>query len=67
MYKTKLGEKEVTLFKFKVEEYEKLTEEIMASSNGIPDDTILICVAYKPDKRGRFYKRIVKEGQTKEF
>ncbi|MDR2541080.1 MAG: hypothetical protein LBD11_04825 [Candidatus Peribacteria bacterium] len=53
--------------KLREEQYGKLSEEIMASSTGIPADTILICVAYKPDKRGRFYKRIVKEGQVKEF
>ncbi|MDR2190679.1 MAG: hypothetical protein LBP53_05900 [Candidatus Peribacteria bacterium] len=53
--------------KLKEEQYGKLTEEIMARANGISSDTIMICVAYKPDKRGRFYKWISKEGQTKEF
>ena len=52
--------------KLKADQYEKLTEEIMAR-NEIPDDTILICVSYKPDKRGRFYKYITKEGNVKEF
>ena len=37
------------------------------SRNEIPTDTILICVSYKPDKRGRFYKYILKEGTTKVF
>lgn len=53
--------------KLKEEQYSKLTEEIMAHSLGIPNDTILICISYTPDKRGRFYKRITKEGQVKEF
>jgi DNA polymerase III delta subunit len=48
------------------EQYGKLSEDLIAT-NAIPADTILICVSYKPDKRGRFYKRIIKEGQVKEF
>ena len=38
----------------KVEEIEKLTEDIMSYS--LPSEVLLICVSYKPDKRGRFYK-----------
>ena len=52
--------------KLKVEQYEKLTDQIMGNTS-IPEDTILICVAYNPDKRGRFYKYLVKEAQIKEF
>jgi DNA polymerase III delta subunit len=51
--------------KLKVDQFEKLSEDIIATP--IADDTILICVSYKPDKRGRFYKWISKEGQIKEF
>jgi len=39
----------------KAEEIEKLTEDIMNSP--LPSEVLLICVSYKPDKRGRFYKR----------
>ena len=39
----------------KTEEIEKLTEDIMGYS--LPSEVLLICVSYKPDKRGRFYKR----------
>jgi DNA polymerase III delta subunit len=39
----------------------------MAHPLGIPNDTILICISYTPDKRGRFYKWITKEGQLKGF
>jgi DNA polymerase III delta subunit len=53
--------------KLKADQYEKVTEEIMHNAAVIPDDTILICVSYNPDKRGRFYKFIIKEGQVKEF
>ena len=42
----------------KWDEIEKLTEDIMAFE--IPKEVILVCVSYKPDKRGRFYKRIDK-------
>ena len=55
-----------TTNKLKTEHYEKLTEEIM-NRNEIPTDTIVICVSYKPDKRGRFYKYIIKEGTVKTF
>lgn len=53
--------------KLRAEQLESLTEELMGNSSGIPVDTILICVSYKPDKRGRFYKWISKEGQVKNF
>jgi len=39
----------------KAEEIEKLTEDIMNSS--LPSEVLITCVSYKPDKRGRFYKR----------
>jgi DNA polymerase III delta subunit len=52
--------------KLREEQYGKLSEEIIATNN-IPEDTTVVCVSYKPDKRGRFYKRITKEGQVKEF
>ena len=38
----------------KVDEIEKLAEDIMNYS--LPSEVLLICVSYKPDKRGRFYK-----------
>lgn len=42
----------------KVDEIEKLTEDIM--SYHLPGEVLLVCVSYKPDKRGRFYKRFDK-------
>ncbi len=42
----------------KVEDIEKLTEDIM--NYPLPSEVILVCVSYKPDKRGRFYKWIDK-------
>ena len=42
----------------KAEEIEKLAEDIMSYS--LPKEVLLICVSYKPDKRGRFYKWIDK-------
>lgn len=39
----------------KAEEIEKLAEDIM--NYPLPSEVLLICVSYKPDKRGRFYKR----------
>jgi DNA polymerase III delta subunit len=42
----------------KVDEIEKLAEDIMNYS--LPNEVFLICVSYKPDKRGRFYKWIDK-------
>ena len=42
----------------KAEEIEKLAEDIM--SYWLPEEVLLICVSYKPDKRGRFYKRFDK-------
>jgi len=42
----------------KAEEIEKLTEDIM--NYPLPSEVLLICVSYKPDKRGRFYKRFDK-------
>ena len=38
----------------KTEEIEKLAEDIMNYT--LPQEVLLICVSYKPDKRGRFYK-----------
>ena len=40
----------------KAEEIDKLTDDLMSYS--IPGEVILVCVSYKPDKRGRFYKWI---------
>ena len=42
----------------KADEIEKLTEDIMNYS--LPSEVVLVCVSYKPDKRGRFYKRFDK-------
>lgn len=42
----------------KAEEIEKLTEDIM--NYPLPSEVLLICASYKPDKRGRFYKRFDK-------
>ena len=42
----------------KVDEIEKLSEDIM--NYPLPGEVLLICVSYKPDKRGRFYKRFDK-------
>ena len=42
----------------KADEIEKLAEDIM--NYQIPSEVLLICVSYKPDKRGRFYKRFDK-------
>ena len=39
----------------KAEEIEKLAEDIMGY--WLPEEVLLVCVSYKPDKRGRFYKR----------
>ena len=38
----------------KAEEIEKLAEDIM--NYPLPGEVLLICVSYKPDKRGRLYK-----------
>ena len=38
----------------KADEFEKLAEDIM--NYPLPGEVLLICVSYKPDKRGRFYK-----------
>ena len=38
----------------KADEIEKLAEDIM--NYPLPSEVLLICVSYKPDKRGRFYK-----------
>ena len=38
----------------KAEEIEKLAEDIMNYT--LPQEVLLTCVSYKPDKRGRFYK-----------
>ena len=42
----------------KTDEIEKLAEDIMNYS--LPSEVLLTCVSYKPDKRGRFYKRFDK-------
>ena len=42
----------------KADEIEKLVEDIM--NYPLPSEVLLICVSYKPDKRGRFYKRFDK-------
>ena len=42
----------------KADEIEKLAEDIM--NYNIPKEVFLVCVSYKPDKRGRFYKRLDK-------
>jgi len=42
----------------KAEEIEKLAEDII--NYPLPSEVLLICVSYKPDKRGRFYKRFDK-------
>lgn len=42
----------------KSDEIEKLAEDIM--NHPLPSEVLLICVSYKPDKRGRFYKRFDK-------
>ena len=42
----------------KTDEIEKLVEDIM--NYPLPSEVLLICVSYKPDKRGRFYKRFDK-------
>jgi DNA polymerase III delta subunit len=38
----------------KAEEIEKIAEDLMNYS--LPNEVLLVCVSYKPDKRGRFYK-----------
>ena len=42
----------------KADEIEKLSEDIM--NYPLPGEVLLICVSFKPDKRGRFYKRFDK-------
>ena len=42
----------------KADEIEKLAEDIM--NYPLPSEVLLICVSYKPDKRGRFYKQFDK-------
>ena len=42
----------------KADEIEKLAEDIV--NYQLPSEVLLICVSYKPDKRGRFYKRFDK-------
>ena len=42
----------------KIEEIEKLSDEII--DYPLPNEVVLVCVSYKPDKRGRFYKRFDK-------
>jgi DNA polymerase III delta subunit len=33
----------------------------------LPSEVLLICVSYKPDKRGRFYKRFDSNATIKSF
>ena len=52
----------------KADEIEKLAEDIM--NHPLPSEVLLICVSYKPDKRGRFYKRfdkLVKENPSQKL
>lgn len=42
----------------KADEIEKLTDDIMNYT--LPSEVLLVCISYKPDKRGRFYKRFDK-------
>ncbi len=56
-----------TVGKLKADQYEKLVDELMERKNDLPEEVFLVCISYKPDKRGRFYKWLVKEGQVKEF
>jgi len=49
----------------KADEIEKLTEDIM--NYQMPPEVLLICVSYKPDKRGRFYKRFDGNATVKTF
>lgn len=42
----------------KADEIEKLAGDIM--NYPLPSEVLIICVSYKPDKRGRFYKRFDK-------
>lgn len=46
---------------------ESLTNEIIEREGKIPDDTILMFVSYKPDKRGKLYKFLEKNATIKEF
>lgn len=46
---------------------ESLTNEIIEKEWIIPADTILIFISYKPDKRGRLYKFLDKNGTIKTF
>lgn len=52
--------------KLKADQYEPLVEHIMKREQ-LPEDLFLIFVSYKPDKRVRFYKRLIKEANIKEF
>jgi DNA polymerase III delta subunit len=49
----------------KADEIEKLAEDIM--NYQLPSEVLLICVSYKPDKRGRFYKRFDKLDKENPF
>lgn len=52
----------------KAEEIEKLAEDIMNCP--LPSEVVLICVSYKPDKRGRLYKwfdSLDKENQSQKI
>ena len=46
----------------KADEIEKLSDDIM--NNNLPGEVLLICVCYKPDKRGRFYKWFDKKADS---
>lgn len=49
----------------KADEIEKLAEDIM--NYQMPPEVLLICVSYKSDKRGRFYKRLDGNAAVKTF
>jgi len=49
----------------KADEIEKLAEDIM--NYPLPSEVLLICVSYKSDKRGRFYKRFDSNATIKSF
>ena len=49
----------------KADAIEKLAEDIM--NYPLPSEVLLICVSYKPDKRGRFYKRFDSNATIKSF
>ena len=46
---------------------EVVTGLLMSTLNSLTDDTIVICISYKPDKRLKGYKRFVSNATVKEF